>query len=98
MSDTFSLHELIACTGMDQTTVIAFVHEGILEVQGADPAEWTFSLPMLMQARRAWRLQQDLDLSPAGVALALELLEEVRRLHARLRCFEFLAKGPTIDL
>lgn len=98
MSDTFSLQELTACTGMDQGTVVAFVQEGILEVQGRDPGEWAFSLPMLMQARRAWRLQEDLELSPAGVALALQLLEEVRRLHARLRRFEFLTQGPTIDL
>lgn len=65
--------------------IVALVHEGALEPQaGAAPAEWTFDVPALLRARRAVRLAHDLELNPPGVALALQLLEEIQRLRAAL--------------
>lgn len=65
--------------------IVALVHEGVLEPQGASPAEWHFGAAALLRARRAVRLARDLDVNPPGVALALQLLDEIHRLEAVLQ-------------
>ena len=54
----------------------------IREPQGAQPREWRFTDYELALAKRAAKLRRDLDLEWEGVALALDLLEEVRELRA----------------
>ncbi|MBW8828812.1 MAG: MerR family transcriptional regulator [Burkholderiales bacterium] len=65
--------------------IVAFVQEGVLEPQAQAPG-WTFDARMLQRARRALRLMRDFELGPAGVALALQLLDRIelleRQLHA----------------
>lgn len=65
--------------------IIKLVDYGVLEPQGREPALWFFAGGSLHRARTALRLQRDLDMDIAGVALALELLDEIESLRARLR-------------
>ncbi|HEY2929562.1 chaperone modulator CbpM [Piscinibacter sp.] len=65
--------------------VVALVEEGVLEPAGRAPHEWQFSGPALRRARAALRLGRDLQLNAAGVALALDLLDEIETLRSRLR-------------
>jgi chaperone modulatory protein CbpM len=64
--------------------IVALVHEGVLEPQGASPAEWRFGAAALLRARRAVRLARELEINPPGVALALQLLDEIQRLEGAL--------------
>ena len=70
--------------GVDQIQL--WVVEGVLEPEGSSPADWRFSGVALQRARRALRLTYDLEVNPAGVALALDLLDEIAALERRLRC------------
>jgi chaperone modulatory protein CbpM len=81
----FTLGDLSRACGSDEAELLALVHEGVLEPMGAAPQEWRFSGPSLQRARAALRLARDLELSPAGTALVLELLAEADALRARLR-------------
>ncbi|MGA7594437.1 MAG: chaperone modulator CbpM [Gallionella sp.] len=74
----------IACAVRDEQ-IIALVDVGVLEPQGREPARWRFGGASLHRARMALRLQRDLDIDVAGAALALQLLEEIDMLKARLR-------------
>ncbi|AMB87339.1 chaperone modulatory protein CbpM [Pseudomonas agarici] len=65
--------------------VIEIVEHGILEPQGRSPQAWRFLEHELIIARRAAKLRRDLELEWQGVALALELLGEVRELRAENR-------------
>jgi chaperone modulatory protein CbpM len=58
------------------------VEEGILEPAGRNPAQWRFSGASLQKAHTAMRLQRDLDINLAGVALALDLMDELESLRA----------------
>ena len=49
------------------------------------PTEWRFSGAQLRRARIALRLERDLGVNAAGVALALELLEELEQLRRERR-------------
>lgn len=64
--------------------VIELVAEGVVEPVVRDPGEWRFDSAALHRLRIAYRLQQDLGVNPAGAALAIELMEELERLRARL--------------
>jgi len=67
--------------------LIALVDEGVLEpVEMEKP--WRFSGASVYRARTVQRLQQDLGVNMAGAALALELLEQIDSLRARLAVLE----------
>ncbi len=76
-----------ACSGT-QEWVTELVAEGVLEPVAEKSGEWRFAGTSLTRARTAMRLQRDLGLNLAGVALALDMLEEIDALRARLRRFE----------
>ena len=51
---------------------------------GRDPEHWRFRGASVRRVRCALRLERDLGVNFAGAALALELLEELEALRARL--------------
>lgn len=80
----FTLVELCQACSAEEEHVLAWVFEGVLEPVGESPLEWRFSGDSLRRARLALRLSRDLGLNPPGVALALDLLDEIAELRARL--------------
>ena len=64
--------------------IVSLVHEGAIPAQGERPQDWRFGGEELARARRAVRLARELDINPPGIALALDLLEEIDRLRAAL--------------
>jgi chaperone modulatory protein CbpM len=80
--DAAALGRSLRC---DVELIVTLVQEGVLEPQSGDsPGEWRFEGMALRRACRAVRLVRDLDLNPPGVALALQLLDEIERLEAAL--------------
>ena len=80
-----SLTELCRACNAQEAEVRVWVVEGVLEPTGESPQEWRFTGRSLQRAVRARRLTRDLELNPSGVALALDLLDEIAALRARLR-------------
>ena len=76
-----------ACSGTREW-VTELVAEGVLEPLGKETGELRFPGTSLTRARTAMHLQRDLGLNLAGVALALDMLDEIDNLRARLRRFE----------
>jgi chaperone modulatory protein CbpM len=64
--------------------IIELVEEGVLAPTGHDPRGWRFTGVQLRRASVALRLQRDLGINLAGVALALDLLDELNAVRARL--------------
>ena len=77
-----------AC-GESETWVLELVQAAVLEPLPAQPgtpaATPCFAGEALFVARSARRLQRDLGVNLEGAALALQLLERIDELHARLR-------------
>jgi chaperone modulatory protein CbpM len=80
-----SLDELCQACRAREEQVTAWVMEGVLEPIGDRPNEWRFAGHSLRRARVALRLTHDLEVNTAGVALALDLLDEIASLKAQLR-------------
>ncbi|NCA68531.1 MAG: MerR family transcriptional regulator [Sphingobacteriia bacterium] len=85
---TVDLAELTRLCGSSGRTVRLMVTEGLLRPSGTLPEEWRFDGIEIRRARRAVRLQRDLELNLPGTALALDLLEELECLRERLRILE----------
>ncbi len=83
-----SLHDLCHACSTSTEWIVELVDEGVLEPIGHEQAHWRFSGPSLLRARAAMRMQQDLQINLAGVALALDLMEEIETMRERLRRFE----------
>ena len=79
-----TIDELSRLCSVDRTTIVEFVQEGVLSVIEINSTEWRFPGAALRRARTAMRLQRDLEINLPGVALALQLMEELDRLRSAL--------------
>jgi len=85
-----TLGDLCRACRISAEQVIALVEEGVIEPQGTGPTGWRFQAISIRRVHRVNRLTQDLGLNLAGAALAVELLEEIDHLRARLQRLERL--------
>ncbi|MGC1387166.1 MAG: chaperone modulator CbpM [Steroidobacteraceae bacterium] len=76
-----SVTDLCRMISVDRRRVVEWVEEGVISVIEIDASEWRFSGSTLRRARIALRLERDLGVNLAGVALALDLLEELEQLR-----------------
>lgn len=83
-----SLNDLSRTCSVSVEWVIELVEEGVLEPIGHEQAHWQFPGTSVQKTRVALRLQHDLGINLAGVALALDMLNEIDTLRARLCWFE----------
>jgi chaperone modulatory protein CbpM len=79
-----SIQDLSRICAVDERHIVELVEEGVLRVMDADTSEWRFKGAELRRARMALRLERDLEINLAGVALALELMEELEQLRRRI--------------
>lgn len=79
----FTLVELSRVSGASEEEITLWVAEGALEPKGAAPQEWRFSGASLRRVRTACRLTRDLQINAPGIALALDLLDEIEALRKR---------------
>ncbi|WP_260293072.1 chaperone modulator CbpM [Sedimenticola hydrogenitrophicus] len=79
-----TLGELSRACRVHAEWIVELVEQGIIEPRGDDLCHWRFSGSSLGRVMRVQRLQHDLGVNLAGAALALELLDEIRRLRNRL--------------
>ena len=79
-----TVRDLSRMCAVDERHIVAFIDEGVLEAVVIE-SEWRFSGAALRRARLALRLERDLELNLSGVALALNLMEEIEQLRRELK-------------
>jgi len=84
-SSVLTVKDLSRMCAVDERHIVEFVEEGVLNVVEINTTEWQFTGTALRRARLALRLERDLELNLAGVALALELMEELEHLRRELK-------------
>ena len=93
-----TLYELCCACSSSEEWIIELVEEGVLEpvnlqTTGYQQTLWRFSTNSLQRAQTAMRLQRDLSINLSGIALALDLLEEIETLETQLRCQKMSLDG-----
>ena len=83
-STLLTIKDLSRMCAVEERHIVEFVEEGVLSVVEVSATEWHFTGAALRRARLALRLERDLEINLAGVALALELMEELERLRREL--------------
>lgn len=82
---SLTLGELSRCCGVHAELIIEMVEEGMLDPLERNPRCWRFPGPSLLRVNSALRLRRDLGVNLAGIALAFELMDEIKRLRSRLQ-------------
>ena len=77
--------ELSHASRSPEELIMSWVSEGVLSPSGSTPQDWRFSGDSLRRAKTAAHLTHDLELNVPGVALTLELLDEIAQLRTRLQ-------------
>ncbi|WP_353557890.1 chaperone modulator CbpM [Paraburkholderia terrae] len=79
----FTLVELCRVSGATEDQLTLWVSEGAFDPHGNGPQEWRFSGASLRRVCTAQRLARDLQINAPGIALVLDLLNEIDALRAR---------------
>ena len=79
-----SIVEISQASRAPEELIMSWVSEGVLSPAGSSPEDWRFSGDSLKRAKTAAHLTHDLELNIPGVALALDLLDEITRLRNQL--------------
>ena len=66
---------------VEESHIVELVEEGVLRVVEMHTSQWRFSGAALRRMRIALSLEHDLGINLPGVALALDLLEELEQLR-----------------
>jgi chaperone modulatory protein CbpM len=77
----FSLADLSRLCAVEVQQIEALLEEGVITTLSVSATERHFDGHALRRTRIAVRLQRDLGINLPGVALALDLLEELERLR-----------------
>ena len=77
----------LACN-VDAKWIAELVEYGVIEPISPTGSDWQFASVSIVRVAKAKRLERDLSLNPPGVALALDLLQEIEELRSRLKTFE----------
>ncbi len=80
-----TLAELARACRAAEEQVHVWVVEGVLQPRGNSPPEWRFAGTALKRARLAVTLTREMEINAPGVALALDLMDEIEALKASLR-------------
>lgn len=78
-----SLQQICDCAQVEKTRVIELVDSDVLTPVNEKLDDWLFHPQDLSRLTRANRLMLEFDLSPLGLALVFELLDELHMLRQR---------------
>ena len=88
--DRLTLEQLCEACNVSVEWIHSLIEESIIEPQGQDIRLWRFSGASLVRVRSAFRLQHDLGVNLAGIALALDLISELNSLRDHLKMLGYL--------
>ena len=86
--DALSLQDLCRFCQADEAWVVELVEYGVLEPKGSSTGNWRFVGANIVRAKKARRLNRDLGINTAGVALVIDLLEQRDAVLRRLAQYE----------
>lgn len=83
-----TLAELCQAAQLPAERIIDFIETGVIEPQGRQPTQWRFSGVCVRRVTSAVRIQKDLGVNEPGLALVLDLVQEIETLRRRLQRLE----------
>ena len=95
---TINLAELCRCCQTPAEFIIRLVDQGVISpIEGDSSRQWRFHQSAQIRTHKALRLKQDLDINLSGVALTLELLDEIDNLKKELNRLNHISQTDLFD-
>lgn len=95
---TMNLSELCQCCQVPAEVVIRFIEYGVINPsEGDSPKLWRFHQSVQIRTNKALRLERDLGINVSGVALTLELLDEISDLKRELTHLSHINQASHFD-
>lgn len=88
--EPLTLDEFIEITHLSAELVDNYIQYDIIHPAGELREQWVFDLSHIKRAKRALRLQRDLEVNLAGVAIVLDLLDEIDNMRNQMEVLEKL--------
>ncbi|QLH43558.1 MAG: MerR family transcriptional regulator [Coxiellaceae bacterium] len=85
---TYTIVEVCDICHIPVNEVRLLIEYGIVQPEGKMQQDWQFTLRELQRIQRALRLQRDLEIDLAGIALAIELLDEIDDMRNKVSLLE----------
>jgi chaperone modulatory protein CbpM len=85
---SLNLDEICEICNITADTVNGLVVYGIIHPEQSAKGQWVFNENDLQRVKTALRLQRDLEINLAGVAVVLDLLDELDELRAQAKFFQ----------
>lgn len=89
LNNAVSLEELCDICDISADDINELIAYDIIHMPQNTPDLWIFNVAHVQRIKTAMRLQRDLEINLAGVALALELLDELDELRERDAFFQW---------
>lgn len=84
----YRIREICTIAGTEEQFIVELIEHGIIEPNGKQRSDWTFSWQQAQRCKSAQRLRNDLGINVEGIGLSLQLLEEVDSLRKQLAMLE----------
>jgi len=95
---TLNLAELCRCCQTPAEFIIRLVDQGVISpVEGDSTRQWRFHQSAQIRTHKALRLRQDLGINLSGVALTLELLDEIDELKKELNRLSHMSEDELFN-
>ena len=93
-----NLAELCQCCQTPAEFIISLVDQGVIEpAKGTSSRHWQFYQSAQIRTHKAIRLRQDLGINLSGVALSLDLLDEIESLKRELNQLRHFTQAQLAD-
>ena len=80
----WTFEELCLTCHADADWVARLVEHGVIDPVGTTRSDWRFASVSIVRVAKAQRLERDLGVNMPGVAVVLDLLDELDKLRARM--------------
>ncbi len=80
-----TIEELCLVCNVEAEWISELVEHAVIEPIAETGPNWKFASLSIVRVAKAKRLKHDLSLNTPGVALALDLLDEIEKLRSRLK-------------
>jgi len=84
-NDCLTLDELIALLHTENDVIYKLVELELISPQGDSPTAWRFDSVCITRARKAVSFHHDLGVNFNGIALAMDLLDQIEQLESQLQ-------------
>jgi chaperone modulatory protein CbpM len=85
---TYTLSELCEICEVHVERINEIIDYGIIASKEKSPKQWRFSYSEMETLQKVLRLERDLDLNMPGIAMTLDLLEQVETLRKQVDLLE----------